>query len=110
MASTSNANGSKVDIPMEELSAQLTAVKNDIAKLTHALGDVGKATADDVKATAAAKLETAQAKGAQGVAQVRNQAEDLHNQANEFVAKQPATALAIAAGAGFLLGFMSSRK
>ncbi|SDX44991.1 DUF883 family protein [Litoreibacter albidus] len=94
----------------EDVSAQIAALKADLSGLTNAIASMGKGKAAELSDAANASAEAARAKGAEHLSKVRDQAAELQNQANDFVTKQPATALAIAAGAGFLIGMISNRR
>lgn len=91
------------DISIEDLSNQISILKNDIAKLTGTMTEFGKSksreAADHAKSTA------------QGIADTgRDKALEAQLHAEEFVRTQPATALGIAAGVGFLAGLIATRR
>ena len=95
---------------ISDLSAQIETLRADLAGLTQTIADIGKAKGDE--AISAAKVKASQARDA-----VADQAEtarihalELQGQANDFVKNQPAVALGVAAGLGFLVGFLGSRK
>ena len=102
MATNVKNNGTNA-ATMEDLSNQIAVLKNDIANLTSTMGDVGKAQANaaasTVKSTAANLKEAGQRK-----------AVETQDSAEEFIRTQPATALGIAAGAGFLVGLLTARR
>ena len=72
----------------DELSAQLDALKADMADLTQTMKNLGVAKVDDARA----------------------HAQDGVDQALDYVRDKPANALAVAAGMGFLIGLLSGRR
>lgn len=102
------------DITLDDLNAQMQTLKSDIAALTSAVGAYGKAKGaeamDGAKANARAAKELTADQIEALSAHAQKLGQDLHNQADTFVKQQPATALGIAAGAGFLIGLLTARK
>ncbi|WP_281855867.1 DUF883 domain-containing protein [Litoreibacter halocynthiae] len=94
----------------DDIAEQLAVLKSDISGLTDIIAEMGKGKASDLSQAANATARAAREQGAEQLERAKERAADLRGQANDFVTKQPATALAIAAGAGFLIGFMSSRR
>lgn len=93
-----------------DLSDQINTLKDDLGALTKIIADLGKEKGDDavsaVKARASALKNTAE----ETADLARAKSADLQDQANDFVKTQPAMALGIAAGVGFLVGILGSRK
>lgn len=98
--STTSING---DVSVEDLSAQIDILKTDLSNLTHALSDYGISKSNE--ASQAARETVANVSAAS-----RKKAYEAQAQAEEFVHSQPATALGLAAGLGFLIGMMTARK
>ena len=98
-ADTSNSS----NVTVEDLSSQMEILKKDIAALTSSLGDYGKTKSQQM---------TRQAKDAVNDATTAGRVRALEAQASaeEFVRTQPATALGIAAGIGFLVGIVTARR
>lgn len=95
---------------VEDLSRQIDALKGDIASIAQILSDMGR---DQGAATAERVRETAAEMRARGEAQLRHaraQAHDLGDQAANAVRDQPAAAMGMAVGLGFILGFLTGRK
>ncbi|MFC7705277.1 YqjD family protein [Plastorhodobacter daqingensis] len=94
----------------EDLARQMDALKGDLAKITETLSELGKAQgralADDVRARA----ERARAEGERQAEYLQHRAEEMVDEAADMIRRQPAMALGLAAGVGFLVGLMTSRK
>ncbi len=94
----------------EELAQQLEALKGDITDLTRTVRALakaqGRAAADEIEDGARGLL----GRGEAGLAHARAQAEALGHQATDAIRAQPGAAVSLAAGMGFLLGFLSSRR
>lgn len=88
---------------IEDLSVQIDALKHDIAAITQSLGDYGKAKQAELRDTARHTAQDLAETSKQRALQAQAEAEN-------FVRTQPATALGIAAGLGFLVGMMTTRK
>lgn len=88
---------------VSDLADQVSILKDDIANLTSALTEFGKAKTNEAAKTAQQKTtELAEASQAKAL--------EAQAQAHEFVKAQPATALGLAALAGFAFGFLTSRR
>lgn len=98
----------------EELSAQVATLREDVATLTNLLGDFTKAKGEQVteatKETFSSIRDESKARASAATDAASKQVTELQGQANDFVKNQPGTALGVAAGIGFLVGFMSGRK
>lgn len=101
-ASASKANG-RADVSFDDLTQQISVLKSDIADLAGQLKSFGHSKTSDAADTAKSAARTAARNGAEKVHQTQKQA-------TEFVQNQPGTALGIAAGIGFLVGFLTSRR
>ena len=95
---------------VSDLTDQVAALKSDIAAITDILAEIGV----DKKNQAEARLRNAasevKARGEQHLLEAQLRAEDLSNQAVEAVRQQPAAAVGMAVGIGFLIGFLTARK
>ena len=102
-STTASTDTSSSNVTVEDLSSQLEILKKDIAALTNSLGDYGKTKSQEV---------TRQAKDAVNDATTAGRVRALEAQASaeEFIRTQPATALGIAAGVGFLVGSVTARR
>lgn len=106
---------------MKDVSAQIDTIKGDIAALTALMSDLAEdrkteaaARADDtasaLRRSAAQTIDTAQTKAVETGEKMRSDAEAAFHTAEENVRQQPAMAVGIAAGLGFLVGMMATRR
>ncbi len=107
MATTSRASK---DPSVGDLAKQIETLQNDIGEITGLMAELGKAQASRLGEEAEAKAQKLKQKGEDAASAAQAQMEDLHAQANDFIRTQPATALGIAAGLGFLFGLLMTRR
>lgn len=91
------------DVSVQDLSAQIETLKADLAKLTSSVSSYGQAKAYEAK-------DTAQKRASELTEAGMNKAYETQKQAEDFVRTQPAAAIGIAAGIGFLIGIVSARR
>lgn len=107
-------NGQAKTPSVSDLTKQIETLRAELETLATDAADVGQS-----KIAAAKQSATAMAEDAAAYAQL--QAEDIANRSAkaahdaqmrtvEFMKTQPATAIGIAAGVGFLVGFLSKRR
>ena len=87
----------------EDIADQLATLRSDVSELTSLIGEISKTKTAEV-------ADAVKTKATAATAAAKDQAATANKQAHEFVQNQPAAALGIAAGIGFLVGFMGSRK
>lgn len=102
MATTSKTVNGK-DVTINDLSDEIATLKADIASLTGTLSEYGKAKGNEAAKTAKEAVSDA-------TTAARVKALDAQAQAEDFIRTQPGTALGIAAGIGFLVGLVTSRR
>lgn len=94
----------------QQLSNQINSLKTDIAAISQTLVEMGSARRDAVVSDASEKVAHLRDRGEKTLQDAQASVEDLTQQATDAVRNQPATAVGIAVGVGFLLGFLSGRK
>ncbi len=106
-AKSSTSSGSA---SVEDLAVQIETLKGDIAGIAEILADLG--TEKRAQATARVRDAASEVKahGEQHLKDAQNYAEDLSAQATDAVRRQPAMAVGIAVGVGFLIGLVTSRR
>ena len=95
---------------VEDLTEQMEILRSDISNLARTMADVTKAKGAEVGRAASDQARYAKQKGEEAVDVVTHQAREAQAYATDMVRSQPATALGIAAGLGFLIGMLNSRK
>ena len=107
MASKVNGNA---DSDVNELRAQIDTLKSDISELTHLVGEMGRRRRDEAGNEVNRRARELRFRAERGGAAAREHASDLQASFERQVRDQPAAAAAIAAGVGFLAGFLTARK
>jgi len=107
MAQTKAADPKK---DFEELSEQIATLRNDLGAITETLKNAGVHSRDAAVNNARQTAADLQARGQDGLRHAQSSAEEMGAQAAQTVRNQPAAAVGLAVGVGFLLGFMSGRK
>ncbi|WP_172300289.1 YqjD family protein [Pseudoruegeria sp. HB172150] len=98
-ASTPKSNGTSTSKDVEELQAQIATLKADITALTETMKTMGKTRAAQLREQGEAAVGQAKVKGL-----------EAYEQAEASVRENPAMAVGIAAGVGFLVGVILGRK
>lgn len=110
MATASGAGRTKADdVTTEDLKADIERLKKDIAALTKQLHATGEHSVSAAKRAASESVEHLKQQGEATLADLKMGARDLEAQLTETVREKPVTALAIAAGVGYLLALLSRR-
>lgn len=93
-----------------DLEKQIDALKADISGISQILTDMAAdrrdATVDGVQQA----VSDLSARGNDAAAEMHRKGAALGDQAADAVRQQPATAVAIAVGAGFLVGLLTGRR
>ncbi|MFQ1702081.1 YqjD family protein [Loktanella agnita] len=100
----------KSEAKSEDLRSEIDTLRADLASLTSTISSLGRAKGDEALSAAKAKAAEVRSKAADHAETAKLQATELQHQATDYVRTNPGTALGIAAGAGFLLGYLGSRK
>lgn len=93
-----------------DVAEQMAILRDDVRSLTETVAQVAQAKGQELTHAANEQLVSARNAANAGLGTAKAQAVHLQDQANDFVRDQPAAALAIAAGLGFLIGLSSGRK
>lgn len=103
-AKTSGADGS------DDLRRQLEALRADLASVTSTLAEIGKHKGDAVAGSLRDGASKIFAAGEEKAGQMAHAAGDIYAEYSEMTRRNPATALGIAAGVGFIVGLLLSRR
>ncbi len=94
----------------EDLAEQVSALKADVARLTELLGQYGRTRAGDAAEEAERRAAALRAEVERQASRLGDQARRASDDAHDFVRERPGMAVALAAGLGFLVGFLTSRR
>ncbi len=109
--STSTAkgtNGSNADTA--DLSAQIAQLKTDLAKIAGTVGDIAKDRGRAAQSAVSTAVSDLGSQGRDLAVGALGEARQLEARAAGAIRERPLTAIALAAGAGLLVGMLSSRK
>lgn len=98
------------DSETQALAEQMAELRADIAGITKTLSEMGAARGDAALESAQNTVASLRNQGEKVLKDAQARAETIGQQAAETVREQPATAVGLAVGLGFLLGFISGRK
>lgn len=107
---TAKSTESSPQKDIERLTEQVATLRKDISGIVEALGDLGHSSRDAAVERASRKAAELRDSGQEHLHAAQHRAEDLGRQATDAVRHQPAAAVGLAVGLGFLLGFMTGRK
>ncbi|MGC1495677.1 MAG: DUF883 domain-containing protein [Sulfitobacter sp.] len=93
-----------------DVTEQMAILRDDIRSLSETIAELAQAKGGEMSQAAKDQIHAARDTANAGVDAAKVQAAQLQGQANDFVRDQPAAALGIAAGLGFLVGMLSTRK
>lgn len=93
----------------EDLYADIEQIKADIAKLAAQFQTTGEHSYGAARRAATQGAEQLRAQGEAAIESLRASASDIEKQLAQSVRDKPVTALAVAAGIGFLFALLSRR-
>ncbi|SHH19675.1 DUF883 family protein [Marivita hallyeonensis] len=109
-SSTAKANGSQKPADMEALNAQISELRKDLSDLVGIVGQMGSNAKDSAADTVADRINSLASKAENAKTEAELRALLLKEKTEDTVREQPATALLIATGIGFLVGTFMSRR
>ncbi|VVT19376.1 conserved hypothetical protein [Roseovarius sp. EC-HK134] len=109
MAQAKSADTSPQD-EMDHLSQQISTLREDISAISKTLAGLGGTTRDAAVDGARRKVSQLRDASSEQLHAAQHHAEDMGQQAADAVRNQPAAAVGLAVGVGFLLGFLTGRK
>lgn len=108
--SKASAGAEKVsEAPQRSLEDEINQLRKDVAKLTEQLSKTGRHSYDTARRAASEGVDQLKSQGEAALGDLRSGAQNLEAQLTEAVREKPVTALAIAAGVGFLFALLSRR-
>jgi len=102
--------GETAELTYEEMKEQFAVLKADLEVLGEKMADAGRESARDVYRRARRTGRRAVAAAEDGFDYMGEQFDDTLTRAETFTRERPGTALGLAAGAGFLLAMLLSRR
>lgn len=109
---TTSANLSKADYPSssgDDVREQLAALRSDVSELTSALAGYVKEQKDAMQTRAASGIESVKQAGKAGLKVTGDKAGELKSATEDMVRENPAGAVAVSAGLGFIIGLLMRR-
>ena len=100
---TSNGTTTTDETTIADLSKQIDVLRTDLSDLVGTLSALGISKSSEL-------TDAAREKGEETAEYLALRAREAQAQAQQFITTQPATALGLAAGAGFLVGLLTSRR
>jgi ElaB/YqjD/DUF883 family membrane-anchored ribosome-binding protein len=102
---------SESDIPTDAqtLDSDIRQLKEDIAQLAKQISAVGEHSYGAARRAAAEGADRLRTQSGQALETARSSAEDFQEQLSATVREKPITALAVAAGIGYLIALLSRR-
>ncbi|WP_273688034.1 DUF883 family protein [Ketogulonicigenium vulgare] len=122
MATTEKTTAEKqAEKTISDLQEQIAALKTEMGRITENFAEAGKDAASRLSDRAQDAVKTARSRAKDIASDVEDQAhiqaerikdgaQRGYEQAGEFISRQPATAVGLAAGLGFLLGVLMNRR
>jgi len=109
MARSASTNGA-ASTSADDVRDQIAALQADMAQLTKTVGDYGKSRGEEARAVANAKAAELRTRADEARTAAEAQLKSGYAQAETAVRDNPAAAVGIAAGVGFVLGLLSTRR
>ncbi|GGG64904.1 hypothetical protein GCM10011415_09530 [Salipiger pallidus] len=94
----------------ESLNDQIKNLREDLSSLAELVGEIGSRRGKEAKARFEAKAGETRAKGEDMLHEAGRRYADYEDQAIDQIRSNPFQAVGIAAAAGFLLGYLNSRR
>jgi ElaB/YqjD/DUF883 family membrane-anchored ribosome-binding protein len=91
----------------QELEAQVKKLQDDLKSITETLGKLTGEKAGEARAVATTELRHLKQKGQDMIEEAQTQAEEVEKQLKDTIREKPLTAVATAAGIGFVLALLT---
>lgn len=100
----------KTTTDVEKLNAQIAELKTDMQTITKTLAEIGAQRRDSAAESVRGAAEDLRHRSEKQMFEAQLAAEKYGKQATDAVREQPAMAMGLAVGLGFLVGFATGRK
>lgn len=97
-------------VTASDIGAQISALKADVAALTVTLGQYAKAQKNNMTNAASDGMHALRDRAVDQVDAARLMGEKSYANAENMVRNHPAGSIAVAAGVGFLVGMVATRR
>lgn len=104
-----SAAAGKESTKPQDLEAELARLREDVSRLSDQLARTGEHTYSAARRAVGEGAEQLRVKGEAAASAIRSNADDIERQVVDAVREKPITAIAIAAGIGWLFGLLSRR-
>ena len=94
----------------EDLGEQIETLRHDLGSLTQTIAEIAKEKRGEALAGTKSAFDSVRDKAADSAETAQLTAMEFQDQTRDFIKSQPAIALGIAAGVGFLVGLVGARK
>lgn len=91
----------------QELEAQVSQLQEDLKSITATLSKLTGDKVDEAKAIAKSEFKQIKRKGEEMLSDAQGQAEEVEKQLKDTIREKPLTAVATAAGIGFVLALLT---
>lgn len=106
----SQADKSNIAELNTDLSKQVAVLRDDIANLTAIVAEYSKAQGGHLRSMASEKASNLVDTGATAANAAKSSAKVAYSDAEDAIRNNPASAVGIAVGLGFLVGLLTSRR
>lgn len=100
----------KTDPDLAQLEEQIVQLRADMARIAETLAALAQTSGTTLKASLAQKAEALRAQGEETLSEAGKTAEATLADVTDYARRNPAQALAMAGGAGLLLGLLFGRR
>lgn len=94
----------------EDLARQVEQLRADVGEITRTLGDMSRGQVTELRARAGQRAAEIRDRGRESVEHAAERAREVERQAEDYVRERPVQALAIAAGLGLAIGYLTRRR
>lgn len=107
---TKSKVGSGADTTPQDIADQMATLRSDIRALSVLVTELAQNKGAELSDAAKEQVSAVKQSALDQAEAAKDQAQQLQDQATAFARDQPATAIGIAAGLGFLVGMLMTRK
>jgi len=102
-----SVRGTAAETRERELEAQVAQLQSDLKSITETLGKLTGDKVGEARAIAKTELRNIQAKGEELLSEAQDHASEMEKQLKDTIREKPLTAVAAAAGIGFVFALLT---